>query len=355
VGAGFLPHVQEVEAALLDCLDQCSNAQGLYDMIRYHLGLAGAQRASARRGKRMRALLSVFVGTAVGVDRSVLEPLTAAAEMMHGASLVHDDIQDADVLRWGRETVWKRYGVAHAINVGDAMMALTYKLLADLSKQGVDSARVLEVVRVFIESHLQMTEGQHLDLAADQEEEASLEQYCAMAGLKTGAACSCVCRSAAILGSAGQPTVSAYARYGWSLGVFYQACDDIASVWSAEERTGKKPLQDALMEKRSLPVLLAKERDDWRSLALLAQLRDEAPEGRAAELQKSVCRSLKDSGVYDHCLAQARRFRDEAAGALQDTGARGPARDALVAILGACGATVGIGMERSTTPGWATA
>jgi geranylgeranyl diphosphate synthase type I len=97
-----------------------------YDMMRYHLGIAGprGEATAARAGKMVRPALGLLSCEAVGGRRRQALLAAAAIELIHNFTLIHDDIEDASHSRHGRDTVWRVWGEAQAINAGDGMFAL---------------------------------------------------------------------------------------------------------------------------------------------------------------------------------------------------------------------------------------
>ena len=83
-------------------------------------------------GKRLRARLALTAARALGQPRDRWLEWAAAVELMHNATLIHDDIQDGDRLRRGKETTWVRYGVPQAINAGDLGLMLPFLLISDI-------------------------------------------------------------------------------------------------------------------------------------------------------------------------------------------------------------------------------
>jgi geranylgeranyl diphosphate synthase type I len=96
-------------------------------MIRYHFGYG--ERGNARRGKRLRPRLLLLTAQAEGARIEDALDAAVAIELLHNYSLIHDDIEDGDALRHGRETVWSRFGIPHGINTGDAMCGTAYLTL----------------------------------------------------------------------------------------------------------------------------------------------------------------------------------------------------------------------------------
>jgi len=102
--------------------------QLFYGMLMYHLGWADAQLRPARvdAGKRIRPMLCLLACAAGGGDPAQALPAAAAIELLHNFSLIHDDIQDRSETRRGRPTVWALWGVAQAINAGDALFVIAH-------------------------------------------------------------------------------------------------------------------------------------------------------------------------------------------------------------------------------------
>ncbi|MFQ6013794.1 MAG: polyprenyl synthetase family protein, partial [Thermoplasmata archaeon] len=88
----------------------------LHEGVRYALGLDVPERK--RRGKRLRPVLCLLTAESLAGDPNQAMPFALASEMLHNFMLVHDDIEDGDRVRRGRDTVWVRYGLEHAINIG---------------------------------------------------------------------------------------------------------------------------------------------------------------------------------------------------------------------------------------------
>src|SRR6266699_298242 len=115
---------------------------GVYEMIRYHLGLDGS---GAPAGKRMRPLLGLLAYASIAGDYRPALPGAAAVELGHNFSLVHDDIEDGDVERRHRPTLWALHGVPQAINTGDMLFSLSRIALHRLTDLGFPDRTVLRL------------------------------------------------------------------------------------------------------------------------------------------------------------------------------------------------------------------
>jgi geranylgeranyl diphosphate synthase type I len=235
----------------------------LYRWSRYHLGwmndrLEPMPPADRRRhgGKRLRGVLTILATEAMGGGGHYAAAAGAAIEFIHNFSLVHDDVEDNDAERRHRPTVWKLWGIPQAINVGSNMQAMVD--LAVLRLAEIQPAeRVIEVQRIVSRAVVQMTEGQYMDMAAEDAAEMSLEQYFRMTGGKTAALIEAGLWVGALLGTSDPERIAAMARFGRSFGLAFQCRDDFLGIWGEPRLTGKPVGSDVLQGKRSLPVVHA--------------------------------------------------------------------------------------------------
>src|SRR3954449_1827745 len=115
--------VADTEAEMLRVVrNHDASTAGAYAMVSYHLGL---DTNDGPRGKRMRPLLGLLAYESISGDHRAALPGAAAVELGHNFSLVHDDIEDRDVERRHRATLWTLYGIPQAINAGDTLYTLS--------------------------------------------------------------------------------------------------------------------------------------------------------------------------------------------------------------------------------------
>jgi len=243
-----------------------------HEMLSYHMGWSGEGAGAKARGKRIRPLLLLLSASASGGDWEKALPAAAAIELIHNFSLLHDDIQDNSETRRGRPTVWKKWGVAQAINAGDGLFIsanLSMTRLGEIFPADV----VLKGARKLQETCLNLTRGQHLDISYEKRAEIELGDYWQMIAWKTAALLSTSTELGAMLGGADEKLSFTYREYGHYLGLAFQVQDDVLGIWGNETQTGKSVASDLLEGKKSLPVLygLAKEgkfAERWRKGAL---------------------------------------------------------------------------------------
>ena len=226
-----------------------------YDyMMAYHLGWEGAGAGPEARGKRIRPLLVLLSNASAGGNWVNALPAAAAVELVHNFSLIHDDIQDNSPLRRGRETVWKKWGIPQAINTGDAMLTLAHLWLLRLETTA-SSAIALQAAKLLQNACLLLTQGQFLDLYYESHASLPMDAYWHMVAGKTAALLTACTEVGALTAGADQGRCQAYHRFGYSLGLAFQAQDDILGIWGNTSLTGKSAASDLLSGKKSLPII----------------------------------------------------------------------------------------------------
>jgi len=223
-------------------------------MLAYHFGYR--EHCDVRRGKRLRPrlLLEVVENEAGSVDEAL--DAAAAIEILHNYSLVHDDIEDHDRLRHGRETLWAKYGIPQAVNAGDAMCALAFLALTR-SGDRLPAERSLHLVHVLHAAHLEMCDGQSLDLSFERETFVSADAYERMIAGKTSALFGAACEMGAICAGADAAACERYRDAGRAFGMAFQIQDDVLGIWGTTEATGKVAANDLVRRKWTFPVAWA--------------------------------------------------------------------------------------------------
>lgn len=221
-------------------------------MLRFHLGWEGEGAGDKATGKRVRPLLVLLSCKAGGGDWKTALPAAAAVELLHNFSLIHDDIQDDSRTRRGRPTLWAKWGIAQAINAGDALFALAHVALEEL--EGNVYAKAAQLLP---RASLELTQGQYLDLAYEGKAELDASAYWPMVRGKTAVLLSACTRLGALVAGADVDQLSDYAQFGEKLGLAFQVHDDLLGIWGNEALTGKSAHSDLLSGKKSLPVLYA--------------------------------------------------------------------------------------------------
>ena len=210
----------------------------------------------ARRGKRLRPQMVMRVATGEGAPLEWSLDAAVAVEIFHNYSLVHDDIEDRDELRHGRRTLWSAYGIAKAINAGDAMCALSF-LSLEHAGYHLDAQRALKMIAVLHEAHAVMCEGQSLDLFFETETFVDVERYHRMIACKTAQLFDASCRLGAHVAGCDSPAIDGYGAVGRAYGLAFQIRDDVSGIWSSVDETGKVRGADIARRKWTFPVVWA--------------------------------------------------------------------------------------------------
>ncbi|HVM29659.1 MAG TPA: polyprenyl synthetase family protein [Candidatus Limnocylindrales bacterium] len=311
--------IADTESEILRVIDKVEDARTgeLYEMVRYHLGLDRDGTGGAR-GKRLRPLLGLLAYESIAGDHRAALPGAAAVELGHNFSLVHDDIEDGDVERRHRATLWTVYGIAHAINAGDTLFTLSRLALHRLTELGFTDSKVLALVRLYDETCLALCEGQFMDIwSAEQADRLSVDFYFDMIGRKTAALIAASVQAGAMLATDEESVVEAYRGFGWSLGMAFQLNDDLLGIWGDEAATGKEP-SDLARHKKTLPIIYALENAAAADRSRLREIL--GVEEPSAEQVEEARRILERSGARDYTRARARAEREEALSRLEATG-----------------------------------
>jgi len=309
-------------------VDRDPSTHGMYEMVRYHLGLDG----SGSSGKRLRPLLGLLAFASITGTWERALPGAAAVELGHNFSLIHDDIEDGDRERRHRATLWAVHGIPQAINTGDAVFVLSRIALHRLTALGFPDATVLRLMRLFDETCLALCEGQYIDIwTSEHDTEMTVDLYYDMIGRKTAALISASIEAGAVLATDDEAVITRYRQFGWALGLAFQLNDDLLGIWGREQATGKEP-SDLAKHKKTLPVIYAlehaAEEDRARLLAFYAD-----PDPGPDEITEAM-RIVDRTGAQDYTRTEARRWRDEAIAELDAAGVVLPdAREKLAQIM----------------------
>jgi geranylgeranyl diphosphate synthase type I len=246
----------------------------LYGMMRYHLGWVDEHEnpVQASPGKALRPTLCLLACEAVGGTWHKALPAAAGVELMHNFSLIHDDIQDEDVERRHRPTVWSIWGLPQAINAGDALATIAGLSLIGLAKRGVPAEKQLLTHKAMYEACLTTIEGQYLDIAYESRFDIGVDEYLEMIEKKTATLIARSLEMGALLGGDNQDMINGLYQYGRNLGLAFQVRDDILGIWGDERKTGKPWGSDIRHKKKSLPVAYALETAKGKSRRKLVDI-----------------------------------------------------------------------------------
>ena len=203
-------------------------------------------------GKRIRPALVLLSGKFYHYDLSYLLPMATAIEILHTATLVHDDAIDNSLVRRGRPTINKVWGEDKAILLGDYLLAKSEELVADTQN--------LRVIRLLAQTVMTISSGELNQAFSAFNLEQTRQQYLQRISGKTACLLSLATESGAILSQAPEKSVEALKGYGYNLGIAFQIVDDILDFIGTEEEMGKPIGSDLAQGTLTLPAILLLER-----------------------------------------------------------------------------------------------
>jgi geranylgeranyl diphosphate synthase, type I len=283
----------------------------LYGMLHYHMGWVDRdfQPATVDVGKRVRPTILLLATEAQGGAWDAALPAAAAVELLHNFTLIHDDIEDRDEFRRGRPTLWTIWGIAQAINAGDALYSLSYQSLLGLIDQGLPPGTVVAAAGQYTNAVVRITEGQCRDLSFEDETLVDEADYLTMIEGKTAALLGMAAELGAIIAGAPEDKSTALREFGEALGKAFQMYDDLLGLWGDPETTGKPAGSDLLKGKKTLPIL--------HGLQQSAPLRDLLLDPGFGTAQVPLALSmLEHAGSRAHTDARAAVFHHQALEAL---------------------------------------
>lgn len=265
---------------------------------------AAGQHIVSSGGKRLRAMM-VLLASQLGHYR-LSDSLHAATavELIHAASLVHDDLVDDADRRRGKVTVHAKWDQGVALMVGDYLFAVAAGEMA--------LAPDPRVIQIFAESVMTISASELHPVMATLPTATALEQYYAKIGGKTAALFEAAAAAGVVCGGGSPEEIEAAARYGYDIGLAFQIVDDILDFVSTEETLGKPAGNDLREGTITLPLILAvKDHHEHPLVNLLDQY-----EQLSDEQVTQAISQVKQLGGIDQAIAQAREITQRGLAAL---------------------------------------
>ena len=253
----------------------------------------------ARGGKFLRPFITLAAFDAVSADRTAgpqdsaagrqpardaVKAAAVAIEIFHKASLVHDDIEDDDRMRYGRPTMHVEHGIPSAINAGDYLLGLGYRIIASLP--GVDAAIQRDLVAILADAHVRLAKGQGAELwwrdAGDKR--LSPDESLAIYGLKTSPAFEAAVATGIRLAGLQPLEAGAIDRYALHVGTGFQVLNDLKD-WCGDLENDRRAAGDLLGGRPTLMWALALERLPAEDVSRLAEIARQAGRTEAAEAE----------------------------------------------------------------------
>lgn len=204
-------------------------------------------------GKRVRPAVTILIFRACGGQSlDDIVDVAAALELIHSASLLHDDIIDGSGVRRGKDSAFRKYGLANALVAGDFIFSRAFQLCGRFEEKLINWAA---------EACVSLTEGEVMQGRFRHNPAVTLEDYLEIISRKTASIFQQGARTAAYLAAAAEPVVEAMADCGFNVGMTFQVVDDLLDVEGNQARVGKPIGIDLRDGNPSLPIVLALARD----------------------------------------------------------------------------------------------
>jgi len=274
-------------------------------------------------GKRIRPALVLWSSQILGARPQAALPIAAAVEMVHGASLLHDDVIDQTTLRRGQDTLNALHGNRYTVLLGDFLLTQALEAVCAVGQ--------VQLVRVVSNAVAEMTLGQILELQHQGDMQTRTEDYLRIIDGKTASLMAAGCMLGGVLAGADEAQVQALGKYGRHVGLAFQIIDDVLDYWGDPATLGKPVGSDLSERKFTLPFLLALEGADSIQRGRLAHLLEGPVLGGEAFAEILALMEAKDSRTRSQEMA-----RDQARQALEalDRLPAGRAREDLARLPG---------------------
>ena len=295
-----------VEAKLTE---QTASEYSFVDMAVQHVVEGG--------GKRLRPILVVLSAKVCGYEGRDAHTLAAVVELIHVASLVHDDVLDEAAIRRGRETLQTKWGNKVAVLVGDYLHARVLSML--VSRRADDPA-----MAILADTTQAMCEGEVIHAYKSGDFDITEAEYLKIISFKTGKLIAASCTLGAHLGTTDPQQVEALTIYGQEIGTAFQIVDDLLDFTEDADKLGKNAFGDLREGKLTFPIIYARtvcNDDEKQTLEKMLN-----PDTGEAEAIAFVDALFQRYGVETHCLKVAQTYADRAKAALAvlpETPARG--------------------------------
>ncbi len=259
-----------------------------------------------KRGKRLRPALLLLSSRLFPSRDGEDIFLSSVIEMIHTASLIHDDIIDNARIRRGEESVHSRWGPNITVLLGDYLYIKSIALSL--------RSKYERITRLLMDISSQMIEGELAEYALSGNVRIAEEDYLDIIDKKTAVLFSACCRIGAILGKAPPEEENDIAEYGRNLGMCFQLVDDLLDITGDQKTLGKPTLSDLSEGRITLPVIHSLNRNGQNPKNLIAGLirrKDIGPEEK-----RELLNILTENGSLDYTKSKAREYSDMSLGLL---------------------------------------
>ena len=296
-----------MDARLTECLAPVGDALAEFEAafrtaIADGSGLQGAvaDHLMAARGKRMRPALVLLSHRSIAPNGPAAVPAAVALELIHTATLLHDDVIDVSNQRRGRPSVNARWNNLTAVLMGDHLFARAFGVLVELQNHRLLEAVSLATRRVAVGELRQLQQTRNFELNED--------EYLGIIADKTASLFGASCQAGLLEARPDSPSAASYQQLGETLGMSFQIVDDLLDYIGDSRKTGKTPGNDIKEGKVTLPLIQALRcATPAERLEMIATVRDYTPEDF-----DRVRGFIDQHGGFTYAREKAHQFRNRA-------------------------------------------
>ena len=285
-----------VDREISDCMPIIADL-ALFERIRYVL---------QTRGKRLRPILVMLSAQSVGGYVEPVKKLALSIELLHAATLIHDDILDQDIFRRNVPSVNAKWGVRDAVLVGDALASLSLNLTSDYGK---------DIIKIMSQTCLLLSDGEYMDVENSHKRPRESD-YLETIKRKSASLFKAATQCGAIAAEASCDEIAALSEFGENFGLAYQIKDDLSDVTALENAIP----QDINEFRANLPIIHFYEslEPDEREAFLEAINSVKAQShGEKATFLDTLHKSLENTGTLRYCTAKVNQYVDDAISSLE--------------------------------------
>ena len=234
-------------------------------------------------GKRIRPTITILIARALNYRGKELINLATAIELLHTATLIHDDVVDQSEIRRGKTSIHKKWDNAHGVLVGDFVYSKAFQLMASLKNT--------RIIQTLAKSTNRISEGEILQLNFLDSANIKETDYFEIIGRKTAELFKASAHTAALLAEAEENLIKISCEFAFALGIVFQLRDDLLDYSGNELKTGKRIGKDFLEGKITLPLIQAFNLADPEDLDLIKKASEARDERKLQEVINIITKS----------------------------------------------------------------
>ena len=312
-------HLENTLKEMFSNLKFTAEPAGLYDPLRYMIEIGG---------KRIRPRLCLLAYSLFKDEftEEILSP-SAALEVFHSFTLIHDDIMDKADVRRGVPTVYRKWDENTAILSGDVMSIESYKMIAK-----APAAVLPEVLKLFSNTAAEVCEGQQYDMDFENMAQVPMDEYLKMIGLKTAVLIACAAKMGALIGGASSEEADLLYKFGYDIGLAFQITDDWLDTYGDPKVFGKAIGGDILNNKKTWLMIKAQNNAapaELEALAAAMGMPIATDEEKAAKIA-AVKDLYAQLGVEQQAKEEIVRLHNQAMESVEKLGLTSEKKEALV-------------------------